>query len=306
MKVLRTPAERFVNLPGYNFSPNYAFVAAGDGSSDKLRVHYVDEGSAAATDTIVMLHGEPTWSYIYRDLIPLLVHAGHRCIAPDLVGFGRSDKPANRSDYTYERHIGWVRELLFEQLGLGSVTLLLHDWGGLIGLRLVAEQPERFSRVIAANTGLPTGGQLVSKEFSSWLQFSQRDVSFDIGKIVQSGCVNMLDVEVLAAYDAPFPSEAFKQGARAFPALVPISECDVSSEANRRAWESLASFERPFLCAFSDLDPLTKGAERSLQRIIPGCADRPHVLIRGAGHFLQEDCSEELARSVNSFIAQTV
>ncbi|MET7549689.1 haloalkane dehalogenase [Streptomyces sp. NPDC005500] len=305
MRALRTPDDRFRDLPGYDFLPNYVHVAAGDGSADTLRVHYLDEGSAAAAETVVTLHGEPTWSYIYRNLIPVLTGAGHRCIAPDLVGFGRSDKPAKSSDYTYQRHVDWVREVLFGRLGLDRITLLVQDWGGLIGLRLVAENPERFSRVIAANTGLPTGDRAPSVEFLKWLEFSQRDLRFGIGNIVKGGCSAEISADVMAAYDAPFPDELYKQGARKFPTLVPISESDPSAVSNRQAWRSLASFDKPFLCAFSDLDPITSGADRAFKQIIPGCTGRDHVVIKGGGHFLQEDRGGELAQIVNKFISDT-
>jgi haloalkane dehalogenase len=248
------------------------------------------------------MHGEPSWSYLYRKMIPVLVAEGLQIVAPDLVGFGRSDKPAERGDYTYARHVEWMRELLFDRLGLTDVTLVGQDWGGLIGLRLVGEHPERFARVVAANTFLPTGDTSPGDAFFNWQRFSQEVEVFPTGFIVNSGCVTDLLPEVQAAYDAPFPDESFKAGARAFPMLVPSSPDDPAHDANVAAWAVLAAFPRPFLTAFSDSDPITKGAYRTLQEGIAGARGQPHTTIEGGGHFLQEDCGEELARVVLSFV----
>jgi haloalkane dehalogenase len=238
-------------------------------------------------------------------MIPVLTGAGLRAIAPDLVGFGRSDKPTPRAEYTFARHVEWVRELLFDQLDLGEVTLVCQDWGGLIGLRLVGEHPDRFARVVAANTFLPTGDSHPGDAFLGWLKFSQEVEPFPTGVIVNAGCTTDLTPEVIAAYDAPFPDSAYSEGARQFPLLVPISPDDPASEANRAAWAVLETFDKPFLTAFSDGDPITAGSERVLQARIPGAAGRPHVTIAGGGHFLQEDKGPELAAAVVEFVGST-
>ena len=225
-------------------------------------------------------------------------------VAPDLVGFGRSDKPANRTDYTYDRHIEWMRSALFDRLGLEEITLVCQDWGGLIGLRLVTAHPEAFRRVVAANTGLPTGDGAISEAFLGWQRFSQEVPEMPIGGIVNFGTTTDLASEIVAAYDAPFPDESYKEGARQFPLLVPTTPDDPSSASNRRAWTALEKFERPFLCAFSDSDPITKGADRTFLEVVPGCRGQKHVTIEGAGHFLQEDRGERLAEVVTEFIKQ--
>lgn len=291
MDVLRTPDERFVSLPGWDFSPHYVDAAPG------LRVHYVDEGPPDS-DVVLLMHGEPSWSYLYRTMIPPLVAAGFRVVAPDLIGFGRSDKPAARADSTYERHVEWMRAALFDGLDLQGITLVCQDWGGLIGLRLVAEHEYRFARVVAANTGLPTGDRPPPEAFLAWQQFSQDAPAFPVGRIVAGGCVTPMPAEVVAAYDAPFPDESYKEGARQFPLLVPTGPDDPASPANRAAWEVLQRWEKPFLTAFSDTDPITRGGERVLQERVPGAKGQPHTTIEGAGHFLQEDKGEELARVV--------
>jgi len=295
MEILRTPDERFVDLPDYPFAPHYVEI-------DGLRVHYSDEGPPAATPTL-LLHGEPSWSYLYRAMIPILVEAGHRVIAPDLVGFGRSDKPAAREDYTYARHVDWMAGLL-GALDLRDITLFCQDWGGLIGLRLVAEHGDRFARVVAANTGLPTGDQPMGAAFDAWRRLSQETPDIPIGPIIQMGTVSELDPAVVAAYDAPFPEERYKAGALQFPLLVPTRPDDPASAANRAAWAALARWEKPFLTLFSDSDPITAGGDRILQRAIPGARGQPHQTVTGAGHFLQEDKGPELARLVVDFIAE--
>jgi haloalkane dehalogenase len=231
MEILRTPDERFVNLPDHPFPPHYVEV-------EGLRIHYVDEGPADA-DPVLMLHGEPSWSYLYRKMIPVLTAAGHRAVAPDLLGFGRSDKPARREDYTYQRHVDWARAFI-EALDLWNVTLFGQDWGGLIGLRLAAEHEDRFARIVAGNTFLPTGDQPTSEAFLRWQRFSQGVPDFPVGRIVNGGCVTDLTLEVVAAYDAPFPDDSYKAGARQFPMLVPTSSDDPASAANRKAWEVLS------------------------------------------------------------------
>jgi haloalkane dehalogenase len=301
MEALRTPDERFTGLSGFPFSPRYADVPDDEGGT--LRVHYVDEGPREA-DPVLMLHGEPSWSFLYRKMIPIVVDAGLRAIAPDLVGFGRSDKPAKRTDYTYGRHVDWVRATV-QQLGLTRITLVGQDWGGLIGLRLAAEDGDRFARIVAANTFLPTGDRHPGDAFLAWQKYSQETETFRVGRIVNGGCTSDLPPEVIAAYDAPFPDETYKEGARQFPLLVPTAPDDPAAEPNRRAWEALRRWDKPFLTAFSDFDPITAGADRVLQSDIPGAAGRPHTTIGGAGHFLQEDRGEELARVIVDFVAST-
>lgn len=306
MHALRTPDDRFSDLPGYPFEPHYVEIDAGDGTGDTLRVHYVDEGPPGAA-VVLLLHGEPSWSYLYRHMIPVLVDAGLRAVAPDLVGFGRSDKPAARGDYTYQRHVDWMRAALLDGeggLALEGVTLVGQDWGGLIGLRLVADHPDRFDRVVAANTFLPTGDREPGAAFVAWQKFSQETPTFPVGRIVAGGCTSTLPDDVVAAYDAPFPDESYKEGARQFPVLVPTRPDDPASDANRRAWESLSRFDKPFLCAFSDNDPITGGADRHLKALIPGTESQPHTTIEGAGHFLQEDRGPELARVVVDFVGR--
>jgi len=302
MKTLRTPDQRFVGLPGYDFVPTYAEIADSEGGT--LRVHYVREGDPSAP-VVLLMHGEPSWSYLYRTMIPVLTGAGLQIVAPDLVGFGRSDKPTERSDYTFARHVEWMRELLFDKLDLRDVTLVCQDWGGLIGLRLVGEHPDRFARVVAANTFLPTGDSDPGEAFFAWQRFSQEVDEFPTGVIVGGGCVKPMPPEVQAAYDAPFPDESYKAGARQFPMLVPSRPDDPAHDANVAAWVSLAAFDRPFLCAFSDGDPITRGADRTLKEKIAGAQGQPHTTIAGGGHFLQEDCGEELAKVVVSFVAAT-
>ena len=295
-EVLRTPDERFANLPGYGFAPHY--VDAGG-----LRVHYLDEGPRDAAP-VLMMHGEPSWSYLYRKMIPVVAAAGHRVIAPDLVGFGRSDKPARREDYTYQRHVDWMTAVL-GAIDLRGVTLVCQDWGGLIGLRLVAEHPDRFDRVVAANTFLPTGDQDPGPAFLAWRKYSQETPEFRVGRIVAGGCAKPVADDVVAAYDAPFPEDRYKAAARQFPVLVPIAPDDPASEPNRAAWEVLRKWEKPFLTAFSDSDPVTAGMDKVFQDRIPGAAGQPHTTIRGGGHFLQEDCGEDLARVTVDFLAAT-
>ncbi len=302
MQALRTPDDRFTNLAGYGFAPHYAEVADGEGAT--LRVHYVREGDPDVS-LVLLMHGEPSWSYLYRTMIPVLTAAGLQVVAPDLVGFGRSDKPSERSDYTFARHVEWMRELLFDRLDLREVTLVGQDWGGLIGLRLVGEHPDRFARVVAANTFLPTGDTDPGEAFFAWQRFSQEVEVFPTGGIVKGGCVTDISDEVRAAYDVPFPDESYKAGARQFPMLVPSRPDDPAHDANVAAWVGLEAFDRPFLCAFSDSDPITRGADRNLKERIAGAQGRPHTTIIGAGHFLQEDKGEELAKVVVDFVAST-
>lgn len=300
MDALRTPDDRFADLPGYAFEPHYVEIPDGEGGT--LRVHHLDEGDPAAP-VVLLLHGEPSWSYLYRHMIPVLVAAGLRAVAPDLVGFGRSDKPTVRTDYTYARHVQWLSSHLFDLLDLRDITLVGQDWGGLLGLRLVAAEPDRFAAVVAANTFLPTGDGKAGDAFLAWQKFSQEAPELPIGNIVNGGCTTALSAEVIAAYNAPFPDETYKEGARQFPILVPTSRDDPEAPANRAAWEVLAVFERPFLCAFSDSDPVTAGSERHLMERIAGTRGQAHTTIVGGGHFLQEDRGPELAKVVVDLIA---
>lgn len=293
--VLRTPDERFSQLPDFPYAPHYVTV-------DGLRVHYVDDGPASAPP-ILLMHGEPTWCYLYRKMIPVLVAAGHRCIAPDLIGFGRSDKLAKRGDYSYQFHVdvmnGFVRALDLKQ-----VTLFGQDWGGLIGLRVLADHPDRFARLVVANTGLPTGEHQPSEGFLRWLDYSQNVPEFHIGGIVKGGCAVKPTAEVIAAYDAPFPSDEYKAAARVFPLLVPITPDNPASQANRAAWGTLMQWPGKVLTLFSDQDPVTAGGYKPFQKLLPGAKDQPHATIEGAGHFLQEDKGEEIARKMVDWLAQ--
>jgi haloalkane dehalogenase len=302
LKILRTPDERFDGLDGYPYAPNYVDVAAE--GEQTLRVHYLDEGPADGP-VVLLMHGEPSWSYLYRHMVGPLAAAGLRVIAPDLVGFGKSDKPSDVGDYTYARHVAWMSELVFDELDLSNVTFFGQDWGGLIGLRLVAAQPQRFARVAIGNTGLPTGEGEPSEAFLAWQRFSQETPVFPVGDIVNSGCASDLSPAVIAAYDAPFPDDSYKAGARIFPSLVPTQPDDPESAPNKAAWEVLSRFERPFLLCFSDLDPITKGGEAPFLAKIPGTAGQLHQTIEGASHFLQEDKGIELAEVLIRFVSST-
>ncbi|MHB1138337.1 MAG: haloalkane dehalogenase [Microthrixaceae bacterium] len=302
MKALRTPDDRFVDLPDYPFAPNYVEIDDGEGGT--LRVHYVDEGPRDAAP-ILLLHGEPSWSFLYRHMIPPLVAAGHRVLAPDLIGFGRSDKPTERSDYTYARHVDWMSQVVFDALDLHDITFFGQDWGGLIGLRLVAARPDRFARVVIGNTGLPDGSMRPSSAFLDWQRFSQEADVFPIGLIVNGATTTKLTPQVVAAYDAPFPDDTYLAGARIFPTLVPTSPDDPAAPDNRAAWQVLEQFDRPFLCAYSDEDAITKGGDRPFRERVPGAKDQPHTTVEGGGHFLQEDRGPELAAIIDEFIRST-
>ncbi len=293
MKTLRTPDERFADLPGYPFAPHYAEIP--DGESGTLRVHYLDEGPADAAP-ILLMHGEPSWSYLYRKMIPILVDAGHRVIAPDLVGFGRSDKPTEMSDYTYARHVAWMQALLIDQLDLTDATFFGQDWGGLVGLRVVTANPDRFARIVVGNTGLPTGERSPGKAFLAWQKFSQTSPTFDIGSLINAATVTELSAEEVAAYDAPFPDDTYKAGARIFPSLVPTSPDDPEGPANVGAWKVLDAWTKPFVCCFSDQDPITAGGEAAFIGRVPGTQGQPHITATNAHHFFQEDAADQLAQ----------
>jgi haloalkane dehalogenase len=300
MQVLRTPDQRFQNLPDYPFHPNYLDVPSGDGAH--LRVHYLDEGPTAGPP-VLLLHGEPSWSFLYRKMIPPLVKAGNRVVVPDLVGFGRSDKPAERSDYTYQRLVDWTT-FVVDKLDLQGITLFGQDWGGLIGLRIAVDQEERFARLVVANTGLPVGGEM-PEAFFKWREASQRLSKFPAARIVNSSTNLPLSPDVQAGYDAPFPDESYKAGARVLPLLVPVDPDDPEAAVNRLAWRKLMKWIKPLLTTFSDSDPITRGGDRPFQRLVPGAKGQPHVTIEDAGHFLQEDKGEELSEIIIRFIANS-
>ncbi|MCU1593581.1 MAG: haloalkane dehalogenase [Frankiales bacterium] len=289
MKVLRTPDELFADLPDFPWEPHYAET------SDGLRMAYLDEGSGPV---VLLLHGEPSWSFLYRKMIPGLLEAGCRVVAPDLIGFGRSDKPGAIEDYTYAKHVEWVRSVLFDVLELQDVTLVCQDWGGLIGIRMAAENPDRFARICAANTGLPDGRRKLPEAWWTFRDFVARTEDLPIGFLVSSAVVTPMPPEVIAAYDAPFPGPEYKHGARAFPDLIPQDSGNPATPANQAAWEVMQKWQKPFLCAFSDSDPITGGGDRMLIGKIPGAAGQPHTTLVGGGHFLQEDCGPELAKVV--------
>lgn len=300
MRLLRTPEDRFRDLPDFAYRPRYAEVPAGSGCPP-LRIAYIAEGPADGP-AVLLLHGEPSWSFLYRSMLPVLASAGLRAIAPDLPGFGRSDKPAEVADHSYARHVEWMRSFAFDALDLRDITLVGQDWGGLIGLRLAAEHPDRFASVVAANTGLPAGDTAMPEDWWAFRRAVEKAPVLDIGRFVQSGCQRRLTPAERAAYDAPFPDEAYKAGPRAMPLLVPTSPGDPASEANRAAWQVLARWDKPFLCAFSDRDPITAAMAPVLRATVPGAAGRAHPVITDAGHFLQEDAGKRLAEEVVRFL----
>lgn len=294
--VLRTPEARFAHIPDFPYAPKYLEVGG-------LRIAYIDEGPRTAAPVLLM-HGEPTWSYLYRKMIPVLVATGHRVIAPDLVGFGRSDKPARTQDFSYRNHVAWMCAWM-QALDLQHATLFCQDWGSLIGLRMATHAPQRFDRIVLANGGLPTGAQPTPKAFRYWRAFARFSPWFPIGRIVNSGCANKLTPAEIAAYDAPFPSSRYTLAARLFPGFVPTTANDPERSANEAAWEVLQTWHQPFLTLFSSRDPITRGADKVFLKRVPGCAGQAHAVTRGAGHFLQEDKGPELARQISTFIHAT-
>lgn len=295
-EVLRTPEQRFAELPDFAYLPHYTDLGG-------LRIAHIDEGPRDAP-TVLLLHGEPSWSFLYRKMIPVLLQAGCRVVAPDLVGFGRSDKPARSADYSYRNHVLWMHAWL-QANDLQQLTLFCQDWGSLIGLRLVAEAPQRFDRVVLANGGLPTGTQALPFAFRLWRAFARYSPWFPIGRIVKAGCVHGLQAAEVAAYDAPFPSRAYTAGARAFPSLVPSRRDDPERRNNELAWEFFRHWHKPFLTLFSNRDPVTRGGQRVWQELVPGAWGQPHALIRDAGHFLQEDKGAEVAQAIAAFMQAT-
>ena len=294
MDTLRTPDERFNRLLDYPFEPHYIEV-------DGLRMHYVDEGPADAKP-LLMMHGEPSWSYLYRHMIPICAAAGHRVIAPDLIGFGKSDKPAHIDDYSYQQHMDWMQSFL-DQTGLTDITLVCQDWGSLLGLRLAAENPDRFRAIVLGNGMLPTGDQPAPKAFKLWKNFAMHSPWFPIARIIDTGSFRKLGPDEKRAYDAPFPSKKYKAGARAFPKLVPVTPNDPATEANRAAWKVLEQWDKPFLTTFSNGDPITRGGDKIIKDRVPGAKDQPHVKLTG-GHFLQEDSPVQFATAVNDLLAR--
>ena len=301
MQVVRTPAECFEALPDFPFAPHY--VEIDDGEGGRLRVHYVDEGPRDG-QTVLLLHGEPSWCFLYRHIIPQLVDGGCRVIAPDLVGFGKSDKPTEKSDYTYNRHVNWMQAAIIDHLDISDATFFGQDWGGLIGLRLVAENASRFARVVISNSGLPTGDHPLTEAFMAWQHYSKTSPEFEIGGLINAATVRELSVDEIAAYDAPFPDDSYKAGARIFPSLVPTAPDDPTASANRAAWEIFDRWEKPFLCCFSDRDPVTRGGDGAFLSRVPGTAGQPHETIENAHHFVQEDSPNDVARIILQAIAQ--
>ena len=294
MRYLRTPEDRFADLPGFAYLPSYADAGG-------VRLAWVEAGPPDG-EPVLLLHGEPSWSFLYRTVMAVLAEAGLRAIAVDLAGFGRSDKPADIGDHSYARHVEWIRALAFDRLDLRGVTLVGQDWGGLIGLRLAAEHPEGFARIVAANTGLPTGDQPMPEVWLRFREVVRTAPELSVSRLVQSGCQTRLSSQVLAAYDAPFPDESYLAGPRAMPGLVPTTPDDPASAANRAAWERLSVWDKPFLVAFSDRDPITGAMAPVLKRAVPGAAGIDAPVITGAGHFLQEDAGEQLGTIIADFI----
>ncbi len=298
MKVLRTPDERFQDLPGYSFEPHYTVVGDGDGGT--LRMHHVAAGPAEG-EIVLCLHGELSWSYLYRKVLPRLAGAGYRAIAPDLVGFGRSDKPSARSDYSYRRHLDWLGAWM-DGNDLESIHLLVHDWGGALGLRLLAADPDRFAGLVLTNTFLPTGDQPLTEGFRRWREYSRRAPRFEVGAILSRSLRSDVSAEGTAAYDAPFPDDSYKAGVRALAGLVPAEPGGPESTANREAWQTLQRWTKPVLTVFSDLNPNCRGFDKFFQRSLPGAQGQPHATIENAGHFLQEDRGQALADAVVAFL----
>ena len=296
MSVIRTPEERFANLSDFSFKPHYVEI-------NGLRVHYVDEGKG---EVLLCLHGEPTWSYLYRKMIPLL-SAKHRVIAMDFIGFGRSDKFTEQSEYSFKMHRDTLSGFI-NALSLNQITLVVYDWGGLIGLRIVSEMPERFSRLVIMNTWLPTGDVPVSEAFLKWRHFAKNTPDLPIGQVMRMGMANgsLLTPEIIAAYEAPFPDASYKAGAAAWPLLVPIKPDDAGAAEMRQTREFLSKCEKPTLVMFSDKDPITHGADKFFRKLIPSAKNQPEITIKDAGHFLQEEKGEKIARHIPKFMERTI
>lgn len=293
MSILRTPESRFENLKDFNFEPNYLELGH---KSESMRMHYLDENKDS-NDVVLLLHGEPTWCYLYRHIIPILTKAGKRVIAPDLIGFGKSDKLTNKEDYTYASHIMWVSQL-FDHLQLDNIILFAQDWGGLIGLRILAENPEKFSGLVVSNSGLPIGSG-ASEGFKQWLNYSQTVEDFNAGKIVYQGSLKALDNYEIDAYNAPFPDDSFKVAARVFPTIVPITKEHAEVEENIKAWEVLKKFDRPTVAIFGEHDASFRGGDKYIIEKIAGAKGMNHQRIN-AGHFSQENQPELIADTILS------
>ena len=292
MRVYRTPDDRFSELPGWPYAPKYVEIAEG------LRVHYVDEGAAKA-QPVLLLHGEPTWAYLYRHMIGPVVASGFRAVAPDLIGFGRSDKPIESRAYSYAAQVAWMRQWI-EALDLRNMILACQDWGSLIGLRLVAEMPERFAGVALSNGGLPEG-QPAPRAFAIWRAFSRYSPVFPIGRIVNAGAKRQLTPAEIAAYDAPYPTRASKVAARIFPSFVPLGD-NVAVPDQQRAWAALEAFDKPFLCCFTDGDPITRGGDALFTSRVPGARGMAHRTLKG-GHFVQENDPEGFVAAIRDVAA---
>ena len=299
MESLRTPDDRFAALADFPYPPRYQEVDDQEGG--RLRMAWVEDGPADA-DPVLLLHGEPSWSYLYRRMIPILAAAGHRVICPDLVGFGRSDKPTRIEDHSYARHVEWIRALVVDELDLDRVTVVGQDWGGLIGLRLAAENADRVARIVVANTGLPTGDLPMPEIWWQFRKAIEEMPEIEVGRFVQSGCLQPMSDKVRAGYDAPFPDDSYCAGPRAMPGLVPTSPADPASPANLHAWEALRDSPTPMLVAFSDGDPITGAMAPIFISEMRGARGVEHPVIHGAGHFLQEDAGEELAEAIVLFL----
>jgi len=290
MRTLRTPDHRFENLPGFPYAPHYL-------EYEGMRIHYIDEG--AGEETILALHGEPTWSYLYRKFVPVL-SPKYRFIAPDMLGFGKSDKPARQEDYSFQFHYASLKHFI-RTLGLQNITLVVQDWGGLLGLSTLGEHPEWFKRVVIMNTFLPIGKSL-PLAFNLWQAAARLIPSLPIGMILRVGCYQKLSKEVLQAYQAPFPSRKYKAGAKVFPQLVPQSPDDAGVKEMKRARETLFMWNKPALVLFSDKDPIMSKAAGFFYKLIPSAQEQERITVRNAGHFLQEDKGEEIAGYIDRFM----
>lgn len=293
MQILAHDPDRFTNLPDYPFAENWLEIDLGEGH--RGRMHYIDEGPKDAPP-VLLFHGEPSWSFLYRKMIPVLLDAGFRCLAPDLIGFGKSDKPDNIAFYTYDRHVSWLKQWR-DAVVPEPAALFCQDWGGLLGLRMVGEEPERFACIVASNTFLPTGGT-PSPAFLAWREFAKNSPDFIIGELLQRATATERSDAEVAAYNAPFPDEPSKAGARAFPQLVPVEDGMDGIEQNKAAWEGLAAFDKPFLTLFGEDDPVTGGLAQPLIDRIAGAKGMPHAMLSTCGHFCQEDRPVELAQGV--------